>query len=226
MMRKVLLIEDDSDITELIQYNLKKNGFECICSDNANDGLIILEDIVIDIILLDIMLPGLKGMDFLNVLRRSSKYDHIPVIVISANNMEQDVIHALNSGADDYLPKPFSMDMLVVKINTILRRGIIKAKGESSVIVYKNIKIDKNTRKVTADSNEIKLTHKEYELLHLLISNYGKVFSREVLLNTIWSYNSDAFTRTIDSHIASLRKKLGSCSSIIKSISKIGYTVE
>ena len=133
-MRNVLLIEDDLDITELIAYNLQKAGFKVHTADNANDGLIILDEVACDIILLDLMLPGLKGMDFLKIIRSKENTANIPVIIISAKNAEHDIISGLNTGADDYLPKPFSMEMLTAKVNTILRRGS-SITGRSSNII-------------------------------------------------------------------------------------------
>lgn len=223
-MNKVLLIEDDPDIRELISYNLTKNGFSVTSAENANDALIMLDDIKIDIILLDLMLPGLKGMQFLDIVRAKSGVKHIPVIIISAKNAEHDIISALDHGADDYLPKPFSMEMLSAKINTVLRRGL-KSEGEMQLECM-GIKMDDSRRKVFIDSEEIVLTHKEYELLKIFISNPNKIFTRNQLLNTVWGYDSESMTRTVDSHVSTLRKKLGAKGDIIKSIPKIGYGVE
>lgn len=222
----ILLIEDESDIGELITYSLEKAGYTVRHVTNANDGLIVLEENAIDFILLDLMLPGLKGNDFLKVVRANKKYENIPIIIESAKNSEQEIIACLNAGADDYLPKPFSMEMLDAKIKSILRRGTSFVERKSTVIKYENIKIDLSTYTVYVDNNEIKLTLKELELLKLFIQNPGKVYSRDVLLNTIWGYHSDSYTRTVDSHIASLRKKLGTAGDKVKSVPKIGYGVE
>lgn len=222
-MRNVLLIEDDADISELIAYNLQKAGFKTHAAENANDGLIILDEVACDIILLDLMLPGLKGMDFLNIIRSRKNSANIPVIIISAKTAENDIISGLNAGADDYLPKPFSMEMLVTKINTILRRGSSITGRQSNIIEYKGIKVDDANHKVYAAGNEIKLTHKEYALLRLFLLNPDTIFSRDMLLNSIWGYDSQSYTRTVDAHIASLRKKLMQCGDLIKSVSKTGY---
>ncbi len=225
-MRNVLLIEDDKDISELIIYNLQKAGYVCHHAVNANEGLIILEEVACDIILLDLMLPGLKGMDFLNIIRSNEIYCNTAVIIISAKNAEQDIIAGLNNGADDYLPKPFSMEMLTAKINTVLRRGASFTGRASKILEYKGIKIDDANHRVYIDGNEIKLTYKEYEILRLFITNPDTIFSRDMLLNSIWGYDSQAYTRTVDSHIASLRKKLLHYGSIIKSVSKTGYGLQ
>lgn len=225
-MRNVLLIEDDLDITELIAYNLQKTGFKVHTADNANDGLIILDEVACDIILLDLMLPGLKGMDFLKIIRSKENTANIPVIIISAKNTEHDIISGLNTGADDYLPKPFSMEMLTAKVNTILRRGSAITGRSSNIIEHKGIKIDDANHKVYIDGQEIKLTHKEYELLRLFLLNPDTIFSRDRLLNSIWGYDSQSYTRTVDAHVASLRKKLLHYGDLIKSVSKTGYGLQ
>lgn len=221
---KVLLIEDDKDLNDLLSYNLSKNGFDVIESYDANEGLIQLDNVKFNIIILDLMLPGLKGLDFLKLIRNKENTKNIPVIITSAKNTEQDIIYALEQGADDYLTKPFSMEMLIAKINTILRRGNINF--QSNIIEYKNIKIDNSFHKVFIDDKEVKLTFKEFELLKLFITNPHKIFTRNILLNTLWGYDSDSMTRTIDAHISSLRKKLGENGNIIQSISKIGYGIK
>lgn len=224
-MRKVLLVEDDLDITELIAYNLQRAGFEEYHVSNANDALIMLEDVSIDVILLDLMLPGLKGMDFLNIIRGRDDLKNIPVIIISAKNAEHNIISGLNAGADDYLPKPFSMEMLVAKINTVLRRGMSIEGRKSNFIEYSGIKIDDTVHRVYVNGVEVKLTHKEYELLRLFLTNVNKIFTRDMILNSVWGYDSETFTRTVDSHVASLRRKLGEAGEIIKSIPKVGYGI-
>lgn len=222
-MRNVLIIEDDADIAELIIYNLQKAGFKPHHAENANEGLIILGEDACDIILLDLMLPGLRGMEFLKIIRSNDEYSNIPVIIISAKTQEHDIISGLNTGADDYLPKPFSMEMMLAKINTILRRGASWTGRAANVLEYQGIKIDDANHKVYAGGQEIKLTHKEYELLRLFLSNPDTIFSRDRLLNSIWGYDSQSYTRTVDAHIASLRKKLLEYGDLIISVPKTGY---
>lgn len=222
-MIKVLVIEDHEEIRDLISYNLGKEGFETICFDNANEGLIHLESDEVDIILLDLMLPGLKGMQFLQIVRNNKKYSGVPIIIISAKNAEKDVINGLETGADDYLTKPFSIKILIAKINAILRRNpAIKSK----VISINGINIDTNNYEVTVDGEEVTLTNKEYELLLMLLKHPKRVFTRNQILNAVWGYESDVYTRTVDTHVSSLRKKLGSRGSFIKSVPKIGYRAD
>lgn len=222
-MRKILLIEDDPDISDLIVYNLQKSGFRVHHVPNANEALILLENEIFDLILLDLMLPGLKGSDFLSIIRSRDLFTKIPVIIISAMNAEADIISGLNKGADDYLPKPFSMEMLATKVNTLLRRTV---GGTSGIWEYRDIRMEDSVRKVFVGGREIVLTHREYELLKLFLSRPHEIFPRDVLLNSLWGYSCDFLTRTIDSHISTLRKKLGDAGSCIKSVPKVGYGID
>jgi len=223
-MSNILLIEDEHSLREIITFNLKNAGHEVVDTDNANDALIIIEDFIPEIILLDIMLPGLKGGQFLNLIRSNPKYHDIPVIIISAKSSEDDIVRLLEAGADDYLTKPFSIKVLLAKIRVMLKRS--PAMTDKKVIEYNNILVDQNNYRVYCNNSEITLTHKEFELLTLFLKHPRRVFTRNQLLSTVWGYESDVFTRTVDSHISSLRKKLGEKGSIIKSIPKIGYKVE
>ena len=222
-MSLVLLIEDESDLNDLIRYNLKHTGHKVIALSNANDALIVLEDTYADLILLDLMLPGLQGLQFLDILRK--RKDNVPVIIISARNAEHDIINALERGADDYITKPFSFDFLEAKIQAVLRRGALSG-SKTGAKNSDGIVIDDDLHKVTIDGEQIHLTQKEYDLLSILMHNPEKVFTRNQLLNSVWGYDTDLYTRTVDSHIATLRKKLGSKGRHIRSVHKIGYSWE
>jgi len=223
-MSNILLVEDEHSLREIITFNLKNAGHEVVDTDNANDALIIIEDFIPEVILLDIMLPGLKGSQFLNLIRSNPKYHDIPVIIISAKSSEDDIVRLLEAGADDYLTKPFSIKVLLAKIKVMMKRSPVTT--EKKLIEYDNIVVDENNYRVYCNNSEITLTHKEFELLTLFLKHPRRVFTRNQLLSTVWGYESDVFTRTVDSHISSLRKKLGEKGNIIKSIPKIGYKVE
>lgn len=223
-MSNILLVEDEHSLREIITFNLKNEGHEVVDTDNANDALIIIEDFIPEIILLDIMLPGLKGSQFLNLIRSNPKYHDIPVIIISAKSSEDDIVRLLEAGADDYLTKPFSIKVLLAKIKVMMKRSPVTT--EKNVIEYDSIVVDENNYRVYCNNSEITLTHKEFELLTLFLKHPRRVFTRNQLLSTVWGYESDVFTRTVDSHVSSLRKKLGERGDIIKSIPKIGYKVE
>lgn len=223
-MNRILLVEDHQELRELIAYNLEKEGeYEILNAENANDALILLEDGDVDLILLDLMLPGLGGLEFLKIVKGNSRHTNLPVVIISAKNSEQDVVSGLKLGADDYLTKPFSMKVLVAKVETILRR---MQTSEGKVFSYGDISIDLEMHKVMAAGEEVTLTVKEFELLLLFIKKPRKVFNRNQLLNSIWGYESDSYTRTVDAHISSLRKKLGAAGKAIRSVPKVGYGLD
>ncbi len=222
-MNNILIIEDERELREIIKYNLENNGFGVQESSNANDALILMEDYLPDLILLDLMLPGLKGENFLTLIKKNAKYKSIPVIIISAKNKEEDIVKAIESGADDYLVKPFSLKVLVAKINAIIKRS---QGEENNDLEYEGLKLDESNYKIFLDNKELELTHKEYVLLSFLLKHPRQVFTRNQLLTNVWGYESDIYTRTVDSHISSLRKKLGNKGNLIKSIQKIGYKLE
>ena len=223
-MSLVLVVEDENDLRDIIQYNLEHAGYKVISLSNANDALIVLEDTHTDMILLDLMLPGLQGLQFLDIVRK--RENSVPVIIISARNAEHDIINALERGADDYVTKPFSFDFLEAKIQAVLRRGTLAVKKNSGAKSRNGIVINDELHKVTMDDKHIHLTQKEYDLLRLFLRNPEKVFTRNQLLNSVWGYDTELYTRTVDSHVASLRKKLGEKGSHIRSVPKIGYSWE
>ncbi len=223
-MAKVLLVEDEDALREIVTFNVQNAGHTIVGTDNANDALMLLEDFLPDLILLDIMLPGLKGDQFLMLIRANQKFDQIPVIIISAKSSEGDIVRILEAGADDYLTKPFSMKVLLAKIMVVLKRSRIDDVG--ALITYAGLSIDEAKHKAFVADHEIILTNKEFQLLLLFIKHPRRVFTRNQLLTTIWGYDADVYTRTVDSHISTLRKKLGEAGQIIRSIPKIGYKAE
>jgi len=223
-MAKILLIEDEEALREIVTFNVQNGGHTIVGIDNANDALMLLEDFLPDLILLDIMLPGLKGDQFLTLIRANQKFVQIPVIIISAKSSEGDIVRILEAGADDYLTKPFSMKVLLAKIMVVLKRSRTDAAG--ALITYAGIAIDETKHKAFVAEQEIVLTNKEFQLLLLFIKHPSRVFTRSQLLTTIWGYDADVYTRTVDSHISTLRKKLGEAGQIIRSIPKIGYKAE
>ncbi|MFK5925308.1 MAG: response regulator [Desulfuromusa sp.] len=223
-MAKILLVEDEEALREVVSFNVQNAGHEIVGTDNANDALMLLEDFLPDLILLDIMLPGLKGDQFLTLIRANQKFVQIPVIIISAKSSEGDIVRILEAGADDYLTKPFSMKVLLAKIMVVLKRSRTDEGG--APITYAGISIDEAKHKAFVAELEIVLTNKEFQLLLLFLKHPRRVFTRNQLLTTIWGYDADVYTRTVDSHISTLRKKLGKAGQIIRSIPKIGYKAE
>ena len=222
-MKRILIIEDEPDLRDLVEFNLKTSGYLPVGTDNANDALMLINDVQFDLILLDLMLPGLQGEQFLKILRGMDRVSDTPVMIVSAKDSEEDIVAGLDAGADDYLTKPFSIKVLLAKTAAILRRATTMGRKNT---VHAGISVNSETHRATVDGKDIQLAAKEFDLLLLFVRNPEKVFTRNQLLNTIWGYEADIFTRTVDAHISSLRKKLGEKGRLICSVPKIGYRME
>jgi two-component system phosphate regulon response regulator PhoB len=216
----ILMIEDEASLREVIEYNLTREGYQVTALDNANDALIAVEDCPPDLILLDLMLPGLQGLQFLDILRRTDR--SLPVIVISARDSEEDIIKALERGADDYLPKPFTIKLLETKIKVALRRSGDRG-GEGDLFQSCGVTVDLTAHRAAIDGHEVQLTQKEFDLLALFARRPEKVFTRNQLLSVIWGYDNEVNSRTVDVHVATLRKKLGDKGRHIRTLPQIGY---
>lgn len=216
---KIYIVEDDLSISKLIEYALKSKNYNVKVFENGNDFFLELEKGKPDLVLLDIMLPDINGIEILERIRKNSETEEIPVIMITAKNTEIDIITSLDKGADDYICKPFSVLELLSRINARLRR----IKKEENTLEIKGLKIDKPGRNVYINNVKINLTLKEYELLLYLVDNSEIVLSREKIINTIWGYDYIGESRTIDMHIKSLREKLTEYGKYIKTIRGIGY---
>lgn len=219
---RILIIEDEDALRELLEYEFSRLDIAVVALDNAGDALMTIEDCPPDVILLDLMLPGLKGLQFLDILRREN--NETPVIIISARNAEADIINALERGADDYVAKPFSFNFLEAKMRAVLRRGG-EGKGGARLAAG-GVSVDLEAHKAFIDNEPLTLTQKEFELLALFMRKAGRAFTRNQLLNMVWGYDNNLISRTVDVHVASLRKKLGDKGSYIQTVPKIGYLWE
>ena len=215
---RIMIIDDEEALCEVLEYSLSRAGHAVNTFSNANDALIVLEDCPPDLILLDLMLPGLQGLQFLEILRRRNQAT--PVIVISAKSAEADIIRALEEGADDYVPKPFSLKLIEAKIRAVSRRG---GPEDNRKLEGGGITIDLDAHKARNGGEPLHLTQKEFELLSLFLKKPERIFTRNQLLNLVWGYDSDLVTRTVDAHVAALRKKLGDKGRFIKTLPKVGY---
>ena len=202
-MAKILVVDDERHILELLKFNLEIFGYEVICLDDGKECVEFLQREKPDLILLDWMLPSISGIEILKKIRSDYKLSTLPVIMLTAKNMDDDKIEGLDRGADDYITKPFSVKELKARIKTVLRR--YKA-TEGDFISAGDITLYTEKREVYKDGRKIDLTLKEFELLRLLIENRGKVLRREELLDKIWGYEFFGETRTVDVHIRYLRK--------------------
>lgn len=218
---KILIIEDDHDIVEMIEYNLKSAGFDVINSSDGHGGLKLVKRDRPDLIILDIMLPGLDGFDICRILRSDGSTSQIPIIILSAKSQETDKVVGLELGADDYMTKPFSPRELIARVKAILRRS---ERGISDGLIEKGkLVLDKARRKVTVSGEEVILTATEFNLLEYLARRSGVVLSRGAILDGVYGDDAAVFDRTIDAHIKSLRSKLGDARDYIETIRGVGY---
>ena len=217
-------VDDDNTIREIEVYTLEQTGFN---ARGFADGISMLEALkteIPELIILDIMMPELDGIEVLKRLRSDPKYKDIPVIMATAKGTEMDKIGGLNSGADDYLVKPFGVMEMVARVNAVLRRTT-KVKPIDDITVGA-ITLKEKEHKVIADSKKIELTHKEFEMLKFFMLNPGMVFSRDKLMSEIWGVDYICETRTVDMHIKTLRQKLGNAGGQIKTVIGVGYRLE
>jgi two-component system alkaline phosphatase synthesis response regulator PhoP len=205
---KILIVDDEQSILRLVSFNLEREGYTVFTAENGKDGLAATENIKPDLLILDVMLPGMSGFELLAIIR--AKGYKIPVIMLTAKNDEIDKVMGLEIGADDYITKPFSPREFVARVKAQLRRAESFAKGdiESDIITIGDIVIDKEKRKVSLKGHEVTLTPKEYSLLITLINKPGRIFSREQLLEMVWGFDFYGETRVVDVHISHLRDKL------------------
>ena len=218
----IYIVEDDSSIRELVAYTLGSQGMEAEGFECPSAFFKALETRVPDLVLLDIMLPETDGLSVLKKLKGTPAYSRLPVIMLTAKGSEYDTVLGLDSGADDYIPKPFGMMELLARIRAVLRRTG-ERKGE--VHEYGGIQVYPDSRRVTVNGSEVSLTSKEFDLLTALISQPEKVCTRSQLLSTVWGYISDGESRTVDVHIKTLRQKLGEAGQLIETVRGMGYKI-
>jgi len=221
----ILIVEDEKDIVKMLDYNLKKEGYKVIVADDGEDALDLAKSKSPDLILLDLMLPGLDGLEVCKELKNERKTRLIPVIMLTAKAQESDKVVGLELGADDYVTKPFSPRELVARIKAVLRRGKEKL---PEVIKIGDLGLDFSKIEVTVKDKPVELTSKEFELLKTLIQAKGRVLSRDYLLDNVWGFNHaiEIETRTVDVHIRTLRKKLKSAAKYIITVKNYGYRFE
>jgi two-component system alkaline phosphatase synthesis response regulator PhoP len=222
-MSIILIIEDEKDIAQAIEYNLNKEGFKTAKAFDGLTGLKIAQEKHPDLILLDLMLPGIDGLEVCRRLKRDKTTAATPIIMLTAKGSETDKIVGLEVGADDYIVKPFSMKELIARIKTILRRYEKPVEVISKGIKYPDLEIDVERHEVKALGKKVELTAKEFALLLFLAQNKEKVFSRERLLDTVWGVEVAIETRTVDVHMRRLREKLGKAGKHLITLRGVGY---
>lgn len=221
---KILVIEDDTDILEVIEYNLGREGYRVSTAQNGQDGLRQVQKDAPDLVLLDLMLPGLDGIEVCRVLKRDPLTRPIAIIMVTAKGEESDVVLGLGVGADDYISKPFSPKELVARVQAVLRRGPLKEEtGRAQRIVRENVIIDADRHEVLIGDAPVAFTATEFRLLHFLASHPGRAFTRDHLLSRVMGEDVMIFDRNIDVHIRAVRQKLGIHRDLIETLRGVGY---
>ena len=223
MSHRILVVDDEPDITALVAYHLAKAGHRVSTAANGPDALKAAREERPDIVILDVMLPGISGYDVLDELRRREETKEVGVILLTARREEPDRIRGLTLGADDYLTKPFSPHELALRVSALLRRLGAPAVAGGSTVTAGPISIDRSAHKVSIRGEELVLTATEYKLLITLVERRGRVQTRPQLLETVWEAQPDIQTRTVDMHVQRLRSKLGDAGDLIETVRGFGY---
>lgn len=224
MKEKILIVDDEKDIVKMLSYNLKKEGYRTVDARDGEDALELVLREHPDLILLDLMLPGIDGLEVCKQLKKEPKTSRIPIIMLTAKIQETDKIVGLELGADDYVSKPFSPKELIARIKAVLRRSLEK-EIPKEIVKFGDLVIDFSQISVSVGNKPVELASKEFELLKTMIKAKGRVLSRDYLLDTIWGFDHamDIQTRTVDVHIRTLRKKLKSAAKHIITVKNYGY---
>src|SRR3989338_2330051 len=219
---KIFIIEDDKDIAELVQYNLEREGFTVIAVTSGEDALDRLNKGLPDLIVLDVMLPGMDGLETCRLIKQENKLKNIPVIMLTAKSEESDVIVGLQLGADDYVTKPFSPKVLLARIKAVARRLASKQTSEETREIG-GLKIDTAKHKITYQNQLIELTTIEFNILEFLSRHPGRVFNRDQIMDRGWKEGRFIIDRAVDVHIRGLRKKMGKAAELIETVRGAGY---
>jgi len=227
MAKLIAVVDDEKDILNLITHHLKREGYQVKSFQSGKDFLLYINSVPPDLVLLDLMLPGMDGLELCKILKNKLSTESIPIIMITAKSTEADIVVGLELGADDYIVKPFRTRELIARVRSIMRRYEIKTISDG-ILRIANLKIDQASYEVSVNSKKIDLTTTEFKILETLGEAQGKVFTRDQLLKrkSLWGDERVVFDRTIDVHIKNLREKLGSAGKMIKTVRGIGYKLE
>lgn len=227
MEKKILVVDDEQDIVDLISYNLGKEGYKVFTASNGTQAVEVASAIRPDLVILDIMMPGMDGFEVCRTLRRNTSTQSVAIMFLTAKSGEIDQILGLELGADDYIQKPISPRVLIARVKTILRRGTETVRTETiaapEILQIGALEINRQNYTIRVDKKEIFFPKKEFELLAFLAANTGKVFSRESLLRRIWGESVYVIDRTVDVHISKIREKIAPYSSWIETVKGVGY---
>ncbi len=220
---QILIVDDEEDILRLVDYTLSKEGYQTTCTTSGEDAIAQAKSIPPDLIVLDLMLPGIDGLEVCRLLKMSSATSHIPIIMLTAKGEEADIVTGLELGAEDYITKPFSTRVLLARVKAVLRRNKAKPISDDDTIKIHDIVIDPGRHVVSVEGSPIDLTLTEYKLLHNLAKKPGWVFTRYQLVELARGEDSEVTDRSVDVHIVSLRRKLGNAGKYIETVRGVGY---
>ena len=223
--KTILIVEDEKDIRDLLVFNLQKEGFKIDHTDNGDSALSLIRKNDFNLVLLDLMLPGIGGFDLTRILKNDKKTSEIPILMLTAKGEESDIVKGLELGADDYMTKPFSIKVLIARINKILIKSS-NLSNEANVLKYNSLSINLKARDVIVEGKKIDLTFTEFEILKLLASHSKWVYTRSEIINNIRGDDYIVTDRTIDFQIVGLRKKMGPAGKYIKTVRGVGYRFE
>ena len=220
---RILVVEDESDILELIRYNLGKEGYQVQTVDTGEKALKAIKAKMPDVVVLDLMLPGMDGLEVCKAIKGDTKTKHLPVIMLTAKSEEADIVTGLELGADDYITKPFSPKVLIARLRTLLRRKVAEAPSNTAIVRVHDLVVDPGRHEVLLAGKPVNLTFTEFRILHLLAGRPGWVFSRYQIVESIRGEEYAVTDRAVDVQIVGLRKKLGRGGSYIETVRGIGY---
>jgi two-component system phosphate regulon response regulator PhoB len=220
---KIVVVDDEENIQELVQYNLERNGYEVTCVATGEEALEAVRSVRPNLIILDLMLPGIDGFEVCRVFKGDSQTEHIPIIMLTAKGEESDVVTGLELGAEDYIVKPFSPKVLLARVRTVLRRRAREPVGDDDVIKIKELTIHPGRREILIKDKHVELTSTEFRMLHYLARRPGWVFTRQQIIDASRGEDYPVTDRSVDVHIVGLRKKLGSFGKYIETVRGVGY---
>ncbi len=219
----VLIVEDDEDIAELLEYNLQRQGYRPSCAATGEDGLREAREGSPDLVLLDLMLPGVSGLDVCRALKGATATAHIPIIMLTAKGEEEDIVAGFNAGADDYVTKPFRPKILLARVQAVLRRGAASQAAGEEPLQAGALRIHPGRHEVADDQGLIELTRTEFRILHFLASRPGWVFTRNQIVRAVHGDDYPVTGRSVDVQVAALRRKLGAHGEMIHTVRGVGY---
>jgi two-component system alkaline phosphatase synthesis response regulator PhoP len=222
----ILVIEDEEDILELVRYNLAKEGYEVICATTGEEGLGVAKLKLPALVVLDLMLPGVDGLEVCRLLKTDSKTRHIPIVILTARSEEVDVVAGLELGADDYITKPFSPRVLVARVRTVLRRMMKEPVSETATVKIHDVVIHPGRHEVLVEGVPVELTYTEFGILHFLARHPGWVFTRSQIVDAVKGDDYPVTDRSVDVQIVGLRKKLGPRGRYIETVRGVGYRLK